>query len=131
MDKPRKRSQSACYGDDNLNYTNILYEPIYNALGVQVEIACLFGAKYTLTAIDKTSGVEIGNSSVDVGTVRPVMALRASELKDLGLRPQDLEEGIATLNGREWTIKTTILRPSPNGENDGEIYAVLMDATDV
>lgn len=111
-----------------MQFNSVLLNPIYDALGVEIELACLFGAKYKLTAIDKTSGIEVGSSSVDVGTIRPALAIRASELNDLGLRPHDLEEAIVSMNGKEWTIKTTLIRPSPNGELDGEIYAILMDA---
>lgn len=112
-----------------MEFNNTLYAPVYDAFGVEVELACLFGAKYKLTAIDKTAGIEVGASSVDVGTIRPALAIRASELNDLGLRPHDLEEAIVTMNGKEWTIKTTLMRPSPNGEKDGEIYAILMDSS--
>lgn len=102
------------------------YDPIYNTLGVPATLASAGGQSASVTAIDKTSGVSIPDSRTQIETVRPVARVRARELQSVGIIVSDLPEGQITLNGQTWRIKSYRPRPSPGGENDGEVDLILL-----
>lgn len=118
-----------------IDYGALLYGPNYLILGVEavLTLPATDGAEITLTALDKTAGVEIGGSSVDgrdnsfttVQTILPAAVVRASEL--LGVDLTDLEDSRLAMNGKTWRVKSYMLKPSPKGEGDGEIYLILSE----
>jgi hypothetical protein len=113
----------------------LLYDPIYETFGVPAVItpAGSGRAPIEVIVIDRTAGVETGSaveffghprrsaSGVTVATVRPVVALRASELAAKNITPDDLIDGFVTLFGKTWRIKTYAPHPP------GEIYLFLLD----
>jgi hypothetical protein len=103
-----------------MDYQSLLYDPIYNMLGVPAT-----GLDQTITVIDKTTGVAIPDKTL-IETVRPVANVRAKELAQKNIAVADLPENIITFNGNDWRIKTTRSVPSPNGEADGEYMLILL-----
>lgn len=108
-----------------MDWTSLLYGPVYSVLGVDATLTLndTAATEISLTAIDKTAGVEVG--SVDVQTIVPAAIVRASELASISLAT--LEDGTLLMNGRTWTIKSHMPKPSPGGEDDGEIYLILYE----
>jgi hypothetical protein len=81
-----------------------------------------------LACIDKTQGVEVWLQGAQTSTVRPAVVTLMDELNELELEPADLENARIEVNGGAWIVKSYYLRPSPLGQDDGEIYLVLTAA---
>jgi hypothetical protein len=106
-----------------MDYSSLLLGPIYGVLGVPATITGT-GVAADLTAIDKTAGVLVG-TPIEVGTLVPAAAVRASELASLGLAVALLDDCHIALNGVTWRIASTKPKPSPGGEADGEYWLLL------
>lgn len=110
-----------------IDFSALLYAPIYDAFGVPATILCLYGARFDVMVIDKTSGVEVFDGTGSVKTIRPAAVMRVSELSALGLSQRDLEGVRIELLGKIWRVKATMPRPAPTGEADGELYLFLIE----
>ncbi|MCW2854366.1 MAG: hypothetical protein JWM84_4030 [Nocardioides sp.] len=112
-----------------VDFSSLLYGPVYATLGAPALLTLVEGEPGILvTAIDKTSGVEVaGGGSFDVLTIKPAAAVRSRELAALGVALADLDESTLSLNGREWRVRSHMLKPSPQGELAGEVYLILAD----
>lgn len=117
-----------------MDYASLLYDPNYSIFGVAAVLTMDCGEPpMTITAIDKTSGIIVGGTtdngsrafggSVDVQTILPAAVVRAAELADIDLA--NLEDASLELNGKTWTVKSYMLKPSPKGEGDGEVFLIL------
>lgn len=108
-----------------MDFQALLFNPAHDLLGVDAKLV-VNGTAYTVRVLDKTTGVDTG-VSVRGQTILPAAIVRVSKLKALGLRPTDLGSSTTylSLNGSWWSVVTYRLRPSPNGEADGEVYLVL------
>lgn len=115
-----------------IDWKSLLYAPVYDIIGVDAVITPATNASaVTLTALDKTAGIEVSDGSgIDVGTVRPAAVIRKQEMLDAGLTPSDLEDANLCMNGKDWRVKSWFPRPSPTGEADGEIYLILIEEYD-
>lgn len=112
------------------NWTELLLDPIYTALGVTVTFVLADDTIIELVGIDKSGGVEVASSSVDIPTVKPACVVRMADLIELSRAPEDLIDAILTLNGVAWRVVTYFPKPSPRGEADGELYIILEEAPD-
>lgn len=110
------------------SYTTQLLDPIYIALGVPINFALADDTLMTLVGIDKSGGVEVASSSVDIPTVKPACVIRMADLLEAGKAPEDLIDAILSLNGVSWQVVTYFPKPSPLGEADGELYIILEEA---
>ncbi len=111
-----------------MNWTELLFNPIYGAHGVDGVILSSTGkADQTLTVLDKTSAKDIPYNVLTLETVGPAACVRAFELSEKNLDRNDLDEGTLTMNGRAWRIKSVKAKPSPNGETDGEYVLSLSE----
>jgi hypothetical protein len=110
------------------SWTDQLLAPIYSTLGVTISFALSDNTLFDIVGIDKSGGVEVAGSSVDVPTVRPACVVRMADLIELGKAPEDLIEAILSLNGVAWRVVTYFPKPSPLGEADGELYIILEEA---
>lgn len=81
-----------------------------------------------VTAIDKTTGVEVGDG-VDLLTILPAADIRMAELVSQSIGRGALDGGTLEMNGKVWRIRKHELRPSPAGESEGEIRLFLADET--
>lgn len=115
-----------------MDYQATLYSPIYAIQGVPAVLTLATGEVVDgLTALDKTAGVEIADAKAEVATIKPAAVLRIPELVEKGVAVAETPKGSIALNGYEWSIVSYRFRPSPNGENDGEVYLVLTGKTAV
>lgn len=107
-----------------MDWGSLVHDPMFQVFGVAATLDIDTGSPHSITAIDHTSGVEVGSASgADVQTVRPVAAVRVSELDGLGLTREMLRNGTIALNGKTWVIHSTLPKPAPEG--DGEMWLIL------
>lgn len=86
--------------------------------------------EFTIQAIDETDGVVVSVDGMGVETIAPAASVRATDLRDLGLAPGDLDGGTLVLNGTDWRIVSVRPRPSPSGEPGGTYRLTLEQITD-
>ena len=111
-----------------MDYTQLLYAPLYETFGVDASIRCLYEDTFDLRAIDCTSGIAVTEGSgVDVKTIRPAAIIRMRELAERGLSRDDLEDAAIELNGKLWRVKASMPKPGPSGEANGELYLFLIE----
>ena len=111
-----------------MDYTQLLYAPLYDIFGADAVIRCLYSDAFPIRAIDCTSGIEVTEGSgIDVKTIRPAAIVRMRELTDLGLGREDIEDAALELNNKLWRVKATMPKPAPTGEADGELYLFLIE----
>jgi hypothetical protein len=109
-----------------------LWDDHYDALYAQFgQAATLFmdGFEVSVTAIAKIAGASIDppGTAVEVQTIRPAADVRMSELAGNGIERADLKGGTIEVAGATWRIETTLPRPSPEGEANGEVRLVLIE----
>ena len=110
-----------------MNYSALLYAPVYAALGVDATLT-VAGVDYAIRAIDKTAGVQVGDLGIE--TLAPAAAIRAADLAAFGLTSADLDDAVLTLAGADWRVTAARPLPSPGGEADGEYLLLLERASD-
>ena len=111
-----------------MDYTQLLYAPIYDTFGADAVIRCLYADTFPIRAIDCTSGIEVTEGSgIDVKTIRPAAIVRMRELTDVGLGRDDLEDAALELNDKLWRVKASMPKPGPSGEANGELYLFLIE----
>lgn len=105
----------------------IMYDPIYADIGVDA-VFTLSGFHDPISArlVDKTAGVALPGG-VEVETVVPLARVRAYELAGKGVIMEDLDGGTVAFSGKSWRIESTMPKPSPSGEGNGEIQLTLME----
>ena len=108
-----------------IDYQSLLYDPIYLVQGVPASLTLVGGSVFGVTVLDKTSGIDIGDSTAQVQTIKPAAVVRVAELRAAGIVAEYLPKASITFSGFQWKITSTRLRPSPNGENDGELFLIL------
>jgi hypothetical protein len=113
-----------------VDYQGLLYGPVYSALGVAAvlhmdpPLGPLEDGDVPITAIDKTAGITI-NAAVDLQTTLPAATVLAADLIAAGVDLGAVDGRTLTLNGKDWRIASLEPKPSPNGQDDGEIYFLL------
>jgi hypothetical protein len=113
-----------------IDFSSLLYAPIYRVFGVPATFACLYGDRVELMVIDQTSGVEVADASaINVKTIRPAVTLRMADLAEKGFDAADLEGARLVLGDRVWRVKATMPKPAPGGEAEGELYLFLIEDT--
>ena len=111
-----------------MDYTQLLYAPLYDTFGADAVIRCLYADTFPIRAIDCTSGIEVTESSgIDVKTIRPAAIVRMRELAERGLARDDLEDAAIELNDKLWRVKASMSKPGPSGEANGELYLFLIE----
>lgn len=106
-----------------MDYQALLYNPLYlvNSVVCDLDVS---GVHHEVRVIDKTAGVEVGDSGA-VMTVEPAVVIRAAELQAKGLTAAQLHGAVADFNGGRWRVRNSRPAPSPKGEADGEYYLFL------
>lgn len=112
-----------------LNWTAINLKPIYKTQGVLVTLTVGATVYPNIRALDKTSGITLAGP-IELETTRPMAAFMAADLVALGfsIGDGDIDQGRILMNGKNWNITSTKPMPSPQGYNDGELYAYLEEA---
>jgi len=110
-----------------------LLDPIYASLiGTPARLFPISGAPVDVMAINHTNGVEVFTDLLSVGTVRPAIDVRLSELALHDLVREDLIGGQVALypdtpEQEIWDIENIANRPGIWGEGSGELRLLLMD----
>lgn len=110
------------------SWSDVLLEPIYRQFGVDIDFVLANDDMISLVGLDKSGGVEIATADINVPSIHPACVIRMVDLIELGYAPEDLMEAVLSLNGVSWKVMSYYPRPSPRGENDGELYIVLAEA---
>lgn len=98
-------------------------DAIYTVLGVEATLSLM---TETITAIDKTSGIELSPGGEGLlQTLAPAAAIRVADLTANGLVADDLVGETITLNSVSWKIINHQSKPTPRGEAAGELYLIL------
>jgi hypothetical protein len=113
-----------------VDYSALLYDPVYAELGVLATLSAGTVGEIELTVIDKTrrksNTTNTDSGGVDVRSIGPAAAARMPELIAKGITRDDFKGAALTFNGRSWTVRTHELTGSPNGEDFGEVLLLLM-----
>lgn len=109
------------------DFDAIRLDSIYGIIGIPAEVTTRAGQEKTLTVIDRTAGVEVSLGSIFAPTVKPVAAVRMTDLAANNLSLADVDEGQIEFNGSRWRIANYLLRPGLGGESSGEAFLLLSD----
>jgi hypothetical protein len=118
-----------------IDYSALLYDPIYAELGVEATLTA-GASEVALTVIDDTrpktttSGTVAvrGAGTVEVRSVGPGAFARIYELAGKGITRDDYFDAVLAFNGRTWVVRSYELSGSPNGEDLGEVRFLLKEA---
>jgi hypothetical protein len=115
-----------------LDYSALLYDPVYNELGVEAQF--INGEfEVTLSVIDDTRPKVLpAGATADVRGMGPGAFVRIPELERNGITRDDWMDASLNFNGRSWVVRSYELRGSPNGEDLGEVRFLLkaVESTD-
>ena len=107
-----------------------MLDRIYESeIGVSATLTAGTGTGATglsVTAIDKTSGLEISDEE-NLQTIRPAASVRMAELTAAGIVHSELDGGSLAISGKTWRIHSHFLTPTPDGELKGQVVLLLMD----
>lgn len=111
------------------DFDSVLYGPLHTTFGTSATITPAGGTvgPATVTVIDHTRGMALQLKGADIETVVPVAVVRATVLADASLTRSDLRRAALTMNGRTYRIESTMPRPTPSGEDDGEVLMILTE----
>ena len=124
-----------------VDYSALLYDPVYGILGVPATIlggTSVFqnnifqqnifqGGKLPITVIDNTRGKTSTSGPLETRSVDPSAFARIPELTSKNIPRSKYQGNVLTFNGRTWTVRSYELRGSPNGEDQGEVQFFLKD----
>lgn len=111
-----------------IDYSELLYDPVYAVLGVEATIdAGGTAGEATITVIDDTRRKSAMAGSLEVRSVGPGAFARVPELIAKGITRADYRDAVLTFNGRSWTVYSHELKGSPNGEDLGEVRFMLRE----
>lgn len=130
MDRRGRRCGAIRHGSGlvPINFSDLLYGPVYQTLGVPIDFALADDRLVSITGLDKTAGVEVTAGDLEVQTVRPAAVIRMADLIEQDVAPNDLMNAICQINGTSWKVRSYFPKPSPSGEADGELYLILIEA---
>lgn len=83
-----------------------------------------------LRVIDKTKGVEFTEGESTINSISPACAVRVSDLASRSIDLTKLRSSKIAFNGGTWRIENRLMRPSPDGEANGEVYLILIEDMD-
>jgi len=116
-----------------MDYQALLYNPIYETLGVDATLITSGGDEYEITAQDRTVPTTASiQGAFEIQTFKPYALVRMAEIVGLGITvADDVLDGELTMSGRTWGIKSFEYRPAPTGINEGEVRLILDDTPNV
>jgi hypothetical protein len=109
-----------------IDYSALLFDPVYEALGVPAVIGTT-----EITVLDDTRPKEhpiaVTGGPAVVRSVGPGAFARIPELTEKGITRDVWLDAPLAFNGRTWTVRSWELRGSPNGEDLGEVRFLLKE----
>jgi len=112
-----------------IDYSAILYDPIYAELGVSAMLTHTAGVA-EITVIDDTRAKSNTTGSLEVRAVGPGAFARVPELNSKGVDRSDYVNSLLSFNGHMWIVRSYEMRGSPNGEDQGEVHFLLKASND-
>jgi len=108
-----------------IDYQTLLYGPIYGFHGVDALITTTAG-NVSVVVLDRTYGAseKLGHGMV-VETITPMCRVRMPELMSQISSLALLDMASVIFSNRSWRIRSYEPKPSPNGEDDGELELML------
>lgn len=110
-----------------IDWSARLLDPLYRRLGVPATVTPPERPSFALTVIDRTAGMQTPGE-IAVSSLRPAAVIRVREMLAAGLVREELDCARIAFNGAAWTITATEPRPTPGGEQDGELLLWLTAA---
>jgi hypothetical protein len=107
-------------------FADLLYRQSLAVFGVPATFQPDHGAPFDITAIDRTSGVEVADNTIGITTIRPAADVLAADLDALGITAADLDGAALTMNGTKWRVSGVMERPTPFGAADGMVTLLLV-----
>jgi hypothetical protein len=115
-----------------IDYSALLYDPVYAELGVPATMTIAGGTAVEITVIDDTRPkvlpILTAATVAEVRSVGPGAFARIYELTGKGIPRDDYMDATLAFNGRSWTVRSYEFRGSPMGENCGEVRFLLKEA---
>jgi hypothetical protein len=113
-----------------VDYSALLYDPVYNELGVEAQF---INGEFdvSLLVIDDTRPKILPAGSAEVRSVGPGAFVRIPELERNGISRDNWMDASLNFNGRSWVVRSYELRGSPNGEDAGEVRFLLKEAPSI
>jgi hypothetical protein len=111
-----------------IDYSALLYDPKYAVLGVPATLTA-GTSEVALTVIDKTRRKTVTNGGVEVSSVGPGVKARMAELAANGITDANWDGALLAFNGRTWVVRKGDVLGSPNGEDLGEVWFLLTEAS--
>jgi hypothetical protein len=111
-----------------INYSALLYDPVYAEIGVPAAIGTA-----DITVIDDTRpkilsiSPAVTAATAEVRSVGPGAFARVYELTSKGITRDVWLDAPITFNGRSWIVRSWELRGSPMGEDMGEVRFLLKE----
>lgn len=103
-----------------------LYRRSLAVFGTPATFQPVHGAPFDITAIDRTSGVEVADNTIGISTIRPAADVLFADLDALGITADDLDGAALTLNGTRWRVQGVMEKPTPFGAGDGMVTLLLV-----
>ena len=111
-----------------VDFNTDCYDPVYAVLGVPATMTV--GATVVeLTVLDKTRRKTQTSGGVEVSSVGPGVKVRMAELAANGITSSNWDGALLTFNGRSWIVRKGDVLGSPNGEDLGQVWFLLKEAT--
>lgn len=115
-----------------INFDKLMLDPIYARLGIpaQLTLGDTSGTQVDLTVKDKTQGLVLEGGNIGAqqfGTVKPMVAVRVSELDANGVTRESLKGLLLSFKGKTWRIQSTDPKPV-RGDGKGELLLILRTA---
>lgn len=115
-----------------IDYSALLFDPVYEELGVPATLTVGAAAAVDITVIDctqpKALPVSGGTQTAQVRGVEPGVFARIYELASKGIASDDYAGAMLVFNGRTWVVRSWDVLGSPNGEDFGEVKFLLKEA---
>jgi hypothetical protein len=109
-------------------FASMLYGASYLTMGTDAELILAdYGKPVAIRAIDKTGGVTVDEGKTGLSTIKPAAVVRMADLTAAGIKRNELRKASLSMNGKTFRIESTLPRPSPAGEADGELYLFLIE----
>src|SRR5262245_12020318 len=112
-----------------IDYSVLLFDPVYGVLGVPAVFSAGTGGEVEITVLDETRSKTQTSGGVEVRSVGPAASARIPELTAKGIAREDYKGATLTFNGRTWTVRNFEVQGSPNGEDLGLVRFLLMAAS--
>jgi hypothetical protein len=110
-----------------IDYSALLYDPVYAELGVDATLTVGAAAAVALTVIDETRPKTRTEGGVETSSVGPGAFARIPELVAKGIARSEWIGAVLTFNGRSWVVREAPVQGSPNGEDLGEVRFLLKE----